>query len=313
MSAAPHCSGAVLRRLAALVASVSALRCAAVSLGTDPKHDKYGLRCLADSQDSLQSYVTAIVSTSPRAEDASGQGLEVLKETVGSIRNALGLSRANVVVAWDALPVTNISEGTQAVPEATAKFYGQKLHDFKEWNENELGGAVTIFENKEWTHQAEMLHRVFEHLEATRTLAPLVYLAQDDSPVSGNIDVPLILRSLSCDPEVDYVRFLWSNDCTEGRAANWNQPCEQHPRTHLLHSVGRMSDRPHFATTDFYFNQIFRRIPRAYRGAPERKAIGLKHAWIYGARHMMLHDSNVLQNSYNDQPKSPTSLALARA
>ena len=86
MSAAPRCSGAVLRRLAALVASVSVLRCAAVSLGTDPKHDKYGLRCLADSQVSLQSYVTAIVSTSPRAEDASGQGLEVLKETVCSIR-----------------------------------------------------------------------------------------------------------------------------------------------------------------------------------------------------------------------------------
>lgn len=297
---------ALLCARVALFASLGALPCAAVRFPflNFPKRDNYGLRCMSFDEKSMQKHVTAIVSTSPRKEDGSGVGLQVLKDTINSIRDVLGFKEAQIVVAWDALPAGSKdgSGFTQNLPESTAANYSKKLREFKKWNEEALGGQVTIFQNQEWTHQAEMLHRVFEYLEANMTWTPLFYLAQDDSPVFGSIDVPLILRLLSCEPDVEYVRFLWSNDCTEGRAKNWNEPCEQHNRTEMLQSVGRMSDRPHFATANFYYDQIFRRCPRFYRGAPERKARGVHKAWLYGKRHEMLHDTNALVNSYNDQP-----------
>jgi len=272
-----------------------------IAFDKNKKDDEFGIKCVKFDSDNVNDYATAIISTSARAEDSTGVGLQVLKDTIGSIRDVLGFKRAHIVVAWDALP-NHGSNGTEVLLSTQETKYQQKMKDFEDWGKKELGSQLIMFKNPEWTHQAEMLHRVFEHLIVTRRLTPIVYLAQDDSPVMGPIDTPLIMSMLSCDPTVDYVRFLWSKDCTEGRAANWNKPCMQHPNTAFLQNVTRMSDRPHFATTRFYFDSIFRRIPRDYRGAPERKAIGLKNAWLYGKRHEMLHDSNELQNSLNDQP-----------
>jgi len=288
--------------LTALLVGLGAAPCGGVRHAWDKtKEDEYGLKCMKFDGDNVDDYVTAIVSTSVRKEDSTGVGLQVLKDTIGSIRDVLGFKRAHIVVAWDALPESGHS-GTEVLSSSTKESYEQKMEDFEEWGKKELGSQLIMFKNEEWTHQAEMLRRVFEQLIQKKQLTPIVYLAQDDSPVMGAIDVPFIMSKLSCDPKVDYVRFLWSSDCGEGKAANWNDPCAQHPDTPFLHNVSRMSDRPHFATSHFYFDSIFRRVGRSYRGAPERAARGIKNAWLYGRRHEMLHDSNELQNSLNDQP-----------
>ena len=252
----------------ALAFGLCALPCAAVRLAAGPKDDQYGLECTRFDRESMQGRVTAIVSTSPRAEDSTGQGLEAIKHTVRSIREVLGLNRSQIVVAWDALPeAADRGEGAEVLHSATAAHYRLKLESFERWNREELNNQAIVFKNTEWTHQAEMLRRVFNFLGEQKKLTPLVYLAQDDSPVTGSIDVPSILERLSCDPTVDYVRFLWSDDCTTGKAANWNQPCEAHPDAPWLQSVSRMSDRPHFATTHLYYSEIFRRCHPEYRGA----------------------------------------------
>eukprot|EP00408_Alexandrium_pacificum_P022554 CAMPEP_0171206618 /NCGR_PEP_ID=MMETSP0790-20130122/27155_1 /TAXON_ID=2925 /ORGANISM="Alexandrium catenella, Strain OF101" /LENGTH=303 /DNA_ID=CAMNT_0011672167 /DNA_START=63 /DNA_END=974 /DNA_ORIENTATION=+ len=290
----------------ALLAALGAAQCAGLRLTglPDEKTDEYGLHCMDFDKTNMEDNVTAVVTTSPRAEDASGKALEVLKDTVRSIRDVLGLKRARIVVAFDALPDAEDSQwGAKELDEAGTADYWRKLREFEEWNQAELGGHVTVFKNDRWTHQGELIHRVLESLVEEKNITPMLYVTQDDSPVSGDINVPLILNKLSCDATVDYVRFLWSNDCDEGHATSWNQPCEQHKDTPFLHSVGRMSDRPHFATARFYFKDVLPRMPRSYRGVPERKVAGIKTGWIYGERHHMLHDTNKLQNSNNGNPE----------
>jgi len=289
----------------ALAFGLCALPCAAFRrLATGPKDDEYGLRCMHFDQESMQERVTAIVSTSPRVEDETGQGLEVIKHTIRSIREVLGFNRSQIVVAWDALPeAADKAEGAEVLDSNTSMHYKGKLESFQRWNREELDNQAIVFQNTEWTHQAEMLRRVFNFLGEQKRLTPLVYMVQDDSPVTGRIDVPPILEKLSCDPQVDYVRFLWSPDCTVGRAVSWNTPCETHPDAKWLQSTERMSDRPHFATTHFYYSEIFRRCPPEFRGSPEYCAPGIKHGWLYGERHSMLHEANELRDSYNELPK----------
>jgi len=300
--------------LVAVAVTFSATPCAAMVIrswsSTDtsdaalpnPKSDTHGLRCMNVSWKDAPRLVTAIVSSSPRKEDASGLGLQVLQQTIASIRDILGLAQAQIIIALDALPEASSNLGTERLSDDVALSYEKKISALEDWNAKEFGGHLAFFRNTEWTHQTEMLHRVFDWLSDSGKLTPIVYLAQDDSPVAGEIDVPFILETLGCDPDVDYVRFLWSNDCTEGKASNWNEPCVQHGSTSLLHNVSRMSDRPHFATASFYWDTIFARTPRNYRGAPERSVRSAKHMWLYGERGNMLHDTNMLTNSYNDQP-----------
>uniref|UniRef100_A0A7S1QFV5 Uncharacterized protein n=1 Tax=Alexandrium catenella TaxID=2925 RepID=A0A7S1QFV5_ALECA len=274
--------------------------------GRGPKHDEYGLECMSFDKESMQDQVTAVITTSPRREDATGQGLEVIKATVRSIREVLGLERAQIILACDGVPVAkNVTVGAKVPARSIAQSYEQKIQDFELWNSRELNNQVTVFKNPEWTHQAEMTRRVFNWLQRKGMLTPIVFIAQDDSRVVGSIDVPFVLRHLSCDPKVDYVRFLWSNDCTEAPAHfGWVEPCEPHPDTKFLQSTSRMSDRPHFATTNLYYSQLFSRCPHSFRGVPERCWFPrLKNAWIYGERYKMLHDANSLHDSLNNHPR----------
>lgn len=270
--------------LLALIASLSTAPCSAMLLKspTKPK-DEYGLKCRKIEASNMHKYVTAIVTTSARPGDASGKSYKALKSVVNSIRTTLGLDKANMVVAFDALNTTKLPNGSRVVPHRVEVNYGKKIKNFTKYTARLNGATVTIFRNKEWTHQTEMLHRVFDVLAKQNKLTPIVFVAQDDTPVIGkSINVPFILKKLSCDPQVEFVRFMGASDC---RTNKTEQSCVRHNDTKWLHSAGRLSGRPHFATTKFYYEQIFNRVSRSYRGVPKKNATQLlTTAWMYGKR-----------------------------
>jgi len=294
-----HCSagsGLAVWLSVGVLAGLGAGPCAAATLHGHPEPvPTYGLRCMNYTRAGLGDHLTAIISTSPRKEDATGEGLDVLNKTVQSIFQTLGPLR--VIVAFDALPDQARAPGVEDLPGSVAHDYAEKLKGFEALGADVLGGPVTVFKNSEWTHQAEMVHRVLEHLQEEGTLTPFVYLAQDDSPVFGDIDVPWILRMLSCDPDVRNVRLLKHPTCVE---REFDEPCTQHPATPFLHKMKRYSDRPNFGTTAFFLNEMFPRIPRSYRGGPERNFNYYPHLWLYGEEGRMWHERNALVDSYNE-------------
>lgn len=133
----------------------------------------------------------------------------------------------------------------------------------------------------------------------------LFFAIQDDSVVIPDVDVDVILSNLICDPDVDYVKFLFYKDCFEGmkhynNSGFWG-PCTPH-RSGKLQRMHHYSDRPHLATRKFYDEVIFPQIKNSFIGTPEQAVcspcIGKTHGtWYYGVRGDMFRDSNLLKTS----------------
>lgn len=250
--------------------------------------------------DEISKLITVVVTASARPSDVFGNSLAVLKYVWIQIRNKLQLPFAQSFMAFDGEPTQeNVTTfGAKEIPEPHNEFYHQKIKSFKRWNKEKMGGSVNITEMDTWMHTSEMLRSIFRHLEETNKLTPLVFVTKDDSPIAGNVSMPDIVKALMCDNDVEYIRFIDKNDCTED--PEHNSPCTAHESKSWLQKVVNMTDSPHFATSTFYNAQVFGKVPRRYRGNPEPKVGEISHAWTYGERKAMKHrDTNYLPPSFN--------------
>jgi len=257
--------------------------------------ESYGMNCNRHPRRSvdINKLVTIVVSSSPRSQDSSEGSLEILMTVLESAWAVLNLRGSQTIVAFDGRS-PNLDDNAW-------QNYQSKIKHFQKTIKHQNLTWVKVFENPDWTHQANMLQRV-----AANLTSPFVFLVQDDAQVVGSIDTPFILQSLACDHEVDYVKFLWNNDCIrdDGFDGMWYEakPCTPH-KSNKLHRTLFYSDRPHFATTNFYTQKVLPRIPPNSKQTPEQileRAFGMDgHMWIYGTRKNMLHDKNLLHASFN--------------
>jgi len=254
-----------------------------------------GMNCNRRQPQSVDVHklVTIVVSSSPRSQDSSGESSEILMTVLQSAWDVLNLRGSQTIVAFDGRHPD--------LDDNVWQNYQRQIKQFQETIKHRNWNWVKVFENPDWTHQAVMLRRV-----AAKWTSPFVFLMQDDSQVLGSIDTPFILYSLRCDREVDYVKFLWHDDCIkdDGSYNTWYEtdPCTPHASNKLQRTLV-YSDRPHFATTNFYTLKVFPRIPPNSKHTPEQifeHAFGMDgHMWLYGTRKHMLHDKNLLGGSFN--------------
>ena len=125
-----------------------------------------------------------------------------------------------------------------------------------------------------------------------------VFSIQEDTALRPPIDTPLIHSLLATDPDVEYVKFSWHDDCVEdaatGRLHHEQAPCTRHAQSALLHRIGFWSDRPHFATREAYERRVFPLLQPTARLSPEQlfvhRAPRERGLWLYGRRGDMHHD-----------------------
>eukprot|EP00928_Gymnodinium_smaydae_P073589 TRINITY_DN5677_c0_g1_i1.p1 TRINITY_DN5677_c0_g1~~TRINITY_DN5677_c0_g1_i1.p1 ORF type:complete len:307 (+),score=26.14 TRINITY_DN5677_c0_g1_i1:83-1003(+) len=249
------------------------------------------------SQDPFKNIV-AIVSSSPRKEDAGGKTLTLLQDTVLSYWRMLN-GKAHVLVAFDG--VAPDLQGKQAEID-----YRRKIAAFREWLSESSLGMVEVWENGEWTHQAQMLSRVLKYLEDERNLTPIFFSGQDDSPVTGSVDVPFVVDTISKDRDINFVSLYWYKDCVP--QLNWHGLGDLCTRTHLsgkLQNWGHYRDRPAFHRTDWFMATVVPKVTNETKKTPEEMLDSDKgwyskygHTlWVYGKRGDMLREANKLMNS----------------
>lgn len=241
---------------------------------------------------SMSRAVTAIVSSSPRHEDATNESTAVMKQVLKNIRDVLGLNTSRIIASFDG-PNPNLTS-------TAAADYKRKIASIREFIEKgHLQGPAEVYEGKEWLHQANTLRRVFKHLHETNSMTPFLYITQDDSDVVPHIETSFIVNSLACDDTVEYVKFFLHPDCdTDKGNSACVRPVVAHPSGNMQRGQ-YLSDRPHFATTAFYEDTIMPHIKESGRHTPEQAFYFRKFPamWTYGRRGEMLHDKNLLHDS----------------
>jgi hypothetical protein len=188
------------------------------------------------------------------------------------------------------------------------KNYQNKIEGFQNWLSARptFTVPVSVWVNDEWTHQAVMLKRVYNDITASDKMTPFLFFAQDDSEVVGDVDTHKILQALNNDPQVQYVRFYWQQDCRYDVFLSTRMCNPEVTRDDLIQTPW-YSDRPHFATASFYADNVFPKIPENARNNPEvlveRKLVSLKTMWMYGTPGNMFHDVNHMSWSHNMENK----------
>jgi len=246
----------------------------------------------------LANQVVAIVTSSPRPEDADGSSLKVLQEVVLSVRRILGPS-TTVTVAFDGV-APNLGKDSDEVRNN----YHRKISDFRGWVATQTSNPVEIWINDAWTHQANMQKRVLDYVKSKGRMKPFLFFTQDDSEVVGEVDTPFILRTMASDPEVDYVRIYWCNDCSKGEVWKGQKYvlCTTPHSSERLVRTWMYADRPHFMTTNFFMDNVYPNIPIDAKKTPEQlmqNAFGREGPlWLYGRAGHMRHDANRMQGSF---------------
>jgi len=245
---------------------------------------------------STHNIVTAVVSSSSRPQDADLSSLTLLIKVVLSVEKLLGPYLSTLTVAFDG-PNPRLSSDEKLN-------YFRKIAGFQNWLSAEELSSVNVWINDEWTHQANMVKRVYNNISSSHKMTPFLFFTQDDSEVVGEVDTLVVLDALIHDPQVQYVRFYWQPDCKSDVFLSINM-CDPKVSRYsgMLTQTPWYSDRPHFATTSFYVDNVFPKIPEDARNNPEvlveRKLVSLKTMWMYGKPGYMLHDVNHLSWSHN--------------
>lgn len=260
--------------------------------------DDISVRSHNFSRFQIGQLVTAYVMSSPRSEDSmpgnfsSSYSLDVLKNVITNMHTYLRLNESNIVVMFD--------NRAPDVSDTQWNAYLRKINDFKSWVRSDASlSKIHVLFNTKWQHEAGTWRTAWNMYKT-----PIIFHDQDDSLVSGPVDVDFILRSLLSDPKVNYVKFFWHNDCSNDEDASGPYyeaaPCIAHS-SGLLQSTDFYSDRPHFARRKWYDDEIWPRIPENFVGNPEilverakAKPAGM---WIYGERNNMKRDNNALKST----------------
>jgi len=258
-----------------------------------------GLNCSAMPADAagLARLVTVLLASSPRPEDAEGLSLPLLQRALRTAWDTLGLHGARTVVMFDGRAPN--------VGEAAWRHYQEKIANVRAWAQERGLSSLEVFESPAWGHKAQTLRRAL----ALGPRTPFLFLLEDDGWLVGRVDTAAVLWRLGCDRRVDYVKLLWDGDCAVGGLLTWYaRPCRRHPDAEWLHSTHSYSDRPHFATRNFYEQTVLPAIPPDARGVPEdflMWRLGARGSmWLYGRRGRMRHDRHTGQHAYNGHEAS---------
>merc|ERR1719240_2266742 len=121
----------------------------------------------------------------------------------------------------------------------------------------------------------------------------------------------MILRAMREDPKVQYVRLYWRQNCANDLFL-YRHVCDPEVTLYggMFVNTPWYSDRPHFATTSFYEDNVFPRILENDTNTPEeiveQGLCSLETMWLYGMPGHMLHEVNHLTSAYNMQDRAWT-------
>ena len=229
---------------------------------------------------------TVLISSSARPRDDSALNLQMLLDSVASVRRELGLAGASTALIFDGL------DGKPGASESIRRRFASKI-----------ARALTRLPEVDalvceaWQHQANSLRCALAALPRT----PLLFVIQDDTQLGpGGVDLSALHGLLMHDPAVEYVRFVMHDDCTNaanGRLLRGYEPCTPHASSVLLHRTKRWLDRPHFATRRHYDERLFSVLPPQAKVTPEQFLDQVSRIakpewplWMYGQSHAMRRD-----------------------
>jgi hypothetical protein len=263
---------------------------------------------------------TLFVTTSPRRNDATTGATELIRNVEATLRT-LSLHGATIAVLFDGVRgrLHDLSHDAKLA-------YTAKVTAVRAWGLCHTPPVqVLLFE---WAlGKAEVLWAAFNATAAEGKATPIVGVLEDDSEVGGHVDAYVLHAALRYDPAVEWVRFLWYNDCVVKRGA-FTIPAPWDPAVKLasdawpctpMHESGKLlktsgwADRPHLCKWAHYPRRVFPLVERGTRRAPESyvfcKARFLDNVtnwgmWNYGERNHMLHDihHSVNGSSYDVRP-----------
>jgi len=217
--------------------------------------------------------VTMFISSSPRPQDKSKAGAQMIHQAVLSARRTLCLCKAKTVLVFDGRHPD--------LPQSAWEDYQNKIRLVQE---DPLLAECIVVQHTNWLHQAHGLRLAME--EHMPISSPIVFSMQDDTVVFGQVDTPLILDYLMHDEHVEYVKLFWRSKIS--LEAYESQPGQPHPSTPLLHSTWFWSDRPHFALRSHYEERVWPCITKHMRVTMEQACEEASFRdrnwglWIYG-------------------------------
>eukprot|EP00929_Paragymnodinium_shiwhaense_P011192 TRINITY_DN11667_c0_g1_i2.p2 TRINITY_DN11667_c0_g1~~TRINITY_DN11667_c0_g1_i2.p2 ORF type:complete len:236 (-),score=50.08 TRINITY_DN11667_c0_g1_i2:221-928(-) len=222
-----------------------------------------------------------------------------IRQVLKNIRAVLGLEKSLIVVAFDGLQAD--------IKQEERNSYKMKIQHIKDFvNSGGAGHPAEVLESDAWMHQANTLRRAKNEVMKRKKMTPILYSAQDDSDIVGEINTSFIVRALLCDDDVESIRFFDREDCDTDKK---DHACKRPVKTHssgLMQYSEIQSDRPHFALTNLYERVMFPRIPTDDKKAKKKYTpeqyfyyVAFKRNWVYGARNEMLHEKNLLHDSEN--------------